>query len=416
MFVCLSSSHLFEGISTCKDIDHLCIDRKNVEQLFGSHKYNRRLGKWSTDTNTDSWSSGKKNSNSWSTSDSSDTDDDGMCGCSSYLDDSDSSSSGSWSSGKKSSKTSWSSGKKSSTSGSGSGKWSTGTDTTATPTSMSTTSNNDTMNFCDCLCSCNNSTTSVTVTSSTTDRRRSRNRRLGKWSTSGDGGCGSSWSSGKKNSASGKKNSASGASGKWSTDTSMSSTTGEPCFSTTYEPITCQCSNTSMSTTSGTEEEETTSGTGEGCEEGTNYMILGPGWEYYLASEDNTIVLSGKYDQDGTQFVYENGDDIALWWEDVGTDHVFVVGNESDVRYQLYYIDYVSTWTNDDNPLTDSDDENEWESGDESAEFITGNITLYDCEGNNLGTDVYTAYSHAYLSSGLFCFVIICAFGGFLVF
>ena len=349
-----------------------CIDRKNVDQLFGSHKYNRRLGKWSTDT--DSWSSGKKNSNSWSTSsDSSDSaDDDGMCGCSSYLDDS--SSSSSWSSGKKSSASSWSSGKKSSSSGRD-------IDTTNIPS----TNNNETKNFCDCLCSCNNSTTTVTVTTETANRRRrrSRNRRLGKWSTSGDSGCGSSWSSGKK----GKKNSASKASGKWSTDTDtrLSSTTGEPCISTTYEAISCECGNIT-------------------CSEDSNYMVLGSGWEYYLASEDKSIVLTGRYNQDGTQFVYENGGDIALWWEEVGTDHVFVVGNESNIKNQLYYIDHVSKWTDDDNPLTDSDDENEWESSDESAEFVTGNITLYDCHGNNLGTNVYIAYSNDYYSSGMFNF------------
>ena len=148
------------------------------------------------------------------------------------------------------------------------------------------------------------------------------------------------------------------------------------------------------------------------CEENTDYFILGFGWEMYLSSIDKAVILSGRYDQDGAVFINENDEDLQIWFEKVGTDHVFIVGNASDTRLQIVYLDFVGTWTDDDNPIIDSDDESEWEPNDETLEFVTSNMTLFDCEGENLGSAVYTDYAHVYQgrSSGM-CIGIVVSFG-----
>ena len=136
----------------------------------------------------------------------------------------------------------------------------------------------------------------------------------------------------------------------------------------------------------------------------------------YLSSIDKAVVLSGRYDQDGSVFINENDEDLQIWFEKIGTDHVFVVGNASDTRFQIIYLDFVTTWTDDDNPIIDSEDESEWEPSDETLEFVTSNMTLFDCEGENLGSAVYTDYAHVYQgrSSGmlyhLYCYMYMCCY------
>ena len=132
------------------------------------------------------------------------------------------------------------------------------------------------------------------------------------------------------------------------------------------------------------------------CPDNSDYFVLGFGWELYLASLDESHVLSGTYDQDGDVFINQDNSDYQIWFEQVGTDYVFVVGLASDSRFQLYYKDLVSTWTDNDNPIVDSDDENEWDEGDETLEFVTSNMTLFNCEGENQGTNILTQYSSLY--------------------
>ena len=138
------------------------------------------------------------------------------------------------------------------------------------------------------------------------------------------------------------------------------------------------------------------------CPDYSDYFILGFGWEMYLSSEDTSVWLSGRYDEDSSGvFINEDNDDYQIWFEQVGTDYLLVVGLASDTRLQLYYKDYVSTWTDSDNPIVDSDDESEWDKGDSTLEFVTSNMTLFDCEGENQGSNIYSAQSSLFYHANM---------------
>ena len=225
----------------------------------------------------------------------------------------------------------------------------------------------------------------------------------GKWNT--DGGCGgsssgsSSWSSGKKTSSSGKTSGSSGS--KWSTNLGGSSgtTTNRPCslnttgardddnsdYSTTQ--ISCDCN----SVTSTDDEPQVTECTGG------NYIVLDGGWEMYSAILDESLTLDGKYNQDDDDddsFSFTREDGLAGIWieqETNGNEYYLIVGEvTSSDTFELMYKTGVSLWTQDDNPLINSNDESEWEPFvDETLEFITSNMTFYNCRDEKVESEEF---------------------------
>ena len=114
------------------------------------------------------------------------------------------------------------------------------------------------------------------------------------------------------------------------------------------------------------------------CDENGEYIILGKYWEVYLASTDTNVYLTGRYNRHSEVFINADDSNLQIWVEEFGNSYLLFVGPQDDYQLQLYYRYLVSEWTDDNNPIINSDDENNWYGGE------------------NQGSAIYTDYSYIY--------------------
>lgn len=183
-------------------------------------------------------------------------------------------------------------------------------------------------------------------------------------STSTDSSSSSSWNGTSSDSSS--EDSTSGDS--TSEDSSSGTGSGSGSGSSSDSSDGSTSSPVSMSTSS-------SSNTGGSCD--NSQVELGEGWSIMEVSVEGVYV----YDTASGTFIREDGA-YSIWINTVGQ---LTVGDSTSGFMFISYIETLDAWTDDNNPAVNSDDETNWEAGDEMVTFETGVIASY-CDGDNLGT------------------------------
>lgn len=114
-------------------------------------------------------------------------------------------------------------------------------------------------------------------------------------------------------------------------------------------------------------------------------LILGDGWTI-----DGTSI-SGEYSQNSDQqYILKIGDgnDRIMFEETDNNDYKLIIGKKNNEDSQIAYVTLVSSWTNSNNPLTNGNNAENWSNVNGDTSFTVGDITLQDCNGNDLGTDL----------------------------